>query len=194
MLRKSRRSAGSTIRMLGLRVSSDLPREQSGQALIEAALIFPLLVGLFLGVSEFCEGFTVSRRLEAAAGMAADLVARAQTVTADDLSGIKAMVDETLKPFPTSSLGLILTSVVADAGNVTIVGWSDARGSDVIPYATGSIISLPAGLTLPDTSVIVAEVKYSFRSTLSTLIVGSIPLKGKAYQRPRIALGVSKEN
>ena len=128
MLRKSRRSVDCTIRALRQRVSSDLPCEQSGQALIEAALIFPLLVGLFLGVSEFSEGFTVSRRLEAAAGTAADLVARAQAVTVDDLSGIKAMVDETIKPFPISTVGLILTSVVADTGNVAIVAWSDARG------------------------------------------------------------------
>jgi Flp pilus assembly protein TadG len=72
---------------------ADLPLQQSGQALIEAALIFPILLGLFLGVSEFSEAFTVSRRLQAAAHTTADLVARMQSVAAKDVDGIKAMLD-----------------------------------------------------------------------------------------------------
>src|SRR5262245_51446319 len=194
MLRKSRLSFRRAIQRLKERIFRDLPREQSGQALIEAALVFPLLIGLFLGVSEFSEAFTVSRRLETAAGTAADLVTRAQVVTTQDLNGIKAMVDEIMKPFPTSSLGLVLTSVIADQGNVALVAWSDAKGVGVSPHAIGAALSLPAGLTLPKASLIVAEVKYSFQSTLSTMIVGSVPLQAKAYLRPRLGLSVAKEN
>ncbi|NJO32505.1 MAG: pilus assembly protein [Rhodospirillales bacterium] len=184
----------SAIRRVGARVVKDLPREQSGQALIEAALIFPLLVGLFLGVSEFCEGFTVSRRVDAAAGTAADLVARQQMVTAADLNSIKAMVEETIKPFPIASVGLVVTSVIADKSNATTVAWSEAMGTGVSPYATGSTVSLPVGLTFPETSLIVAEVRYTFQSTLSTMLVGPIALGAKAYQRPRFAMSVAKQN
>jgi Flp pilus assembly protein TadG len=194
MSRNGRHSFRHAIRALKARIAGELPREQSGQALIEAALVFPLLLGLFLGVSEFSEAFTVSRRLEAAAGMAADFVARSQVVTTADLNGIKAMVDETIKPFPTASLGLVLTSVVADGAAVTLVAWSDAKGAGVSPHAAGGAISLPSGLMLPNTSLIVAEVKYGFSSTLSTMIVGSVPLGAKAYQRPRLGLAVAKEN
>jgi Flp pilus assembly protein TadG len=161
--------------------------------MVETALVFPILVGLFLGVSEFSEAFTVSRRLEVAAHTAADLVARAQTVTADDLTGIKAMIDETIKPFSTATVGLIVTSVVADTDNATTVAWSHAQGTGVSPYAAGSTISVPTGVTLPDTSVVFAEVKYSFKSTLSALIVGSVPLRAEAYQRPRYSSEVVKQ-
>jgi Flp pilus assembly protein TadG len=170
----------------------DLPRDDSGNALLEAALVFPILVGLFLGVSEFSEALTASRRLDAAAYTAADLVARSTAVTAADLTGVKAMVDETVKPFPLATLGLIVTSVVADDDNATTVAWSEALGAGVSPYGTGAAISLPAGLTLPKGSIVFAEVKYQFKSTLSTLLVGSVPLQAQAYQVPRYSSEVVK--
>ena len=167
-----------------------LARDRSGNALLEAALVFPILVSLFLGVSEFSEALTVSRRLDAAAYTAADLVARSQSVTAADLNGVKAMVDETVKPFPLATLGLIITSVVADDANATTVAWSTALGTGVSAYGIGAAISLPAGLTLPKGSIVFAEVKYQFKSTLSTLLVGSVPLKAQAYQVPRYSTQV----
>jgi Flp pilus assembly protein TadG len=172
----------------------DLPREQAGNALIEAALVFPILLGLFLGVSEFSEGFTASRRLQASAHTAADLVARMQTVTSQDLDGIKVMIDETIKPYSLETLGVVVTSVVADPQNpgTTLVAWSEARGTGVSAHAVGAALVLPAGLAPPNTSVILAEVKYSFRSTLSTMIVGPVPMQAQAYQRPRFALQVMK--
>jgi Flp pilus assembly protein TadG len=155
--------------------------------------VFPILVGLFLGVSEFSEALTVSRRLDVAAYMAADLVARQQSVTADDLNGVKAMIDEAVKPFPLASMGLVVTSVVADKDNATTVGWSEALGSGVTARTAGAAIVLPAGLTFPGSSIVFAEVSYQFKSTLSTMIVGFVPLKSQAYQVPRYSGQVAKK-
>lgn len=171
---------------------TSLARAQSGNALIEAALVFPILLGLFLGVSEFSEAFTVSRRLQGAAHTAADLVARMQTVTAQDLDGIKTMIDETMKPYSVASLGLIVTSVVADEDGTTTVEWSDTRGVAVSPHAVGAVLILPAGVAPPQASVIFAEAKYLFQSTLATMIVGTVPLHAQAYQRPRLVQKVLK--
>ena len=119
-------------------------KDGSGNALVEAVLAFPILIILFFGVSELCEGFTASRRVETAAYTAADLVARLQTVNSADLVALKAMIDETIKPLPVATVGLVLTSVLADGDNVTTVAWSDALGSGVTAYATGGPIDLPA--------------------------------------------------
>jgi Flp pilus assembly protein TadG len=155
--------------------------------------VFPILLGLFLGVSEFSEALTVSRRLDVAAYMAADLVARQQSVTADDLNGVKAMIDEAVKPFPLTGMGLVVTSVTADKDNVTTVAWSQALGTGASAHTAGAAIKLPDGLTFSNTAVVLAEVTYQFRSTLSTLIVGSVPLKSEAYQVPRYSAQVVKK-
>jgi Flp pilus assembly protein TadG len=171
----------------------DLARDQSGNILVEAALVFPILVALLLGVSEFSEAFTASRRVAAAAHAAADLVARSTSVTAGDLGGVKAMIDETVKPFPTAGLGLVITSVVADEDNDTTVVWSEALGTGVTAYGKGAAITVPAGLTFAKGSLVLAEIKYPFKSTLSGLIVGSVPLQAKAYQVPRYSTQVVKK-
>ncbi len=170
----------------------DLAYDQSGSIIVEAALVFPILIMLFLGVSEFSEAFTVSRRIDVAANTAADLVARMPSVTSGDLAGIKAMIDEGIKPFPVASLGVVITSVVADNDNATTVAWSEALGTGVTAHGTGAPITLPDGLTVAKGSLVLAEVTYQFKSTLSTLLVGSVPLQAKAFQLPRYSGKVTK--
>lgn len=165
--------------------------DQGGQALVEAAILLPILAGLFLGVSEFSEAFTVNRRLEAAANASSDLVARVQSVTTADLTGIKAMIDEMMRPYPTAPLGIVITSVVTDGNNVPQVDWSYAQGAGVSPRAKGSVPALPAGITEPNSSIVVGEVSYEFRSTLSRMI-GNFPMHTEAYFRPRASWKVEK--
>ena len=171
--------------------------DETGSALIEAALVFPILFILFFGVSELCEGFIASRRVEAAAFTAADLVARLQTVSSADVTALKSVVDETIKPFPVATVGLVVTSVVADQDNLITVAWSEARGPGVSADALGALgpaLSPAVGLTLPNSSVIVARVTYPFRSTFSTLIVGDVRLQAEAYQQPRFAQQIARSD
>src|SRR5262249_33740142 len=163
-----------------------------GNALVEAALVFPLLIILFFGVSELCEGFIAKRRVEAAAYMAADFIARLQAVNSTDLVALKAMIDETVRPLPVATVGLVVTSVIADAQNATTAAWSDALGPGVAPNTAGRTIAIPSGLPLPNTTLILAQVRYTFHSTLSTLIVGDIAMQAQAYQRPRSIVQVAR--
>jgi Flp pilus assembly protein TadG len=154
--------------------------------------VLPILASLFLGVSEFSEAFTVSRRLEAAAGTSADLVARLQSVSTAELNQIKPLLDEIIRPYATDSLGVVITSVIADDGNATMVAWSHAAGPGAAARTAGSAVSLPSGVAEAGKSIILAEVRYTFHSTLATLIVGGVPLSAEAYMRPRLGAEVAK--
>jgi len=178
-------------RALGLKARR-FARDSGGHAFLEAALVFPILISLFLGVSEFGEALTISRRMETAAGTGADLVARLRTVSTADLDQIKPMIDEMFKPYPTGSIGLVITSVVADQDNNTTVAWSYASGSGVAARADGSPVALPAGLTQPNSSIVLAEVSYTFSSTLAVLIVGDKPMAADSFMRPRLVAQVEK--
>jgi len=174
------------------RLARRLCSDERGSALVEAALVFPVLIVVFLGLSEYSEALTAKRRVETAAGTGADLVARLRTVSTADLAQIKPMLDEMIRPFPTATLGLVVTSVVADAENNTTVAWSYADGAGAAQHAEGAAVSLPAGLTEPGKSIIMAEVSYTFHSTLATLIVGDLPMAAEAYVKPRLAAQIEK--
>ncbi|NJO22457.1 MAG: pilus assembly protein [Sphingomonadales bacterium] len=174
------------------RVRRKIARDRSGQALVEAALVFPIFISLFLGISEFSEGFTLRRRLEAAANTSADLVARVRSLRTAELNAIKPMIDEIIKPFPNTTLSLVITSVVADETNTTRVAWSHAQGPGVSARAEGAAVVLPVGLTEPNTSIVFTEVRYVFRSTLGSMIIGNLPFQADAYMRPRLSGEVEK--
>ena len=59
------------------------------------------------------------------------------------MTALKSMIDETIKPLPVATVGLVVTGGVADQNNVTTVTWSDGLGSGVSAYAPGSSITLP---------------------------------------------------
>ena len=67
---------------------SDFLRSRRGSILIEAAIAFPVLVVILLGMVEFGVAFTVKRRNAQVASTAADLVAQVSCVTTSNLQDI----------------------------------------------------------------------------------------------------------
>ena len=51
---------------------------------------------------------------------------------------------------------------------------------------------LPVGLTEANSSIIFAEVNYTFRSTLAQMIVGDLSFAAEAYLRPRASAQVAR--
>ena len=161
-------------------------RRADGGAFIEAALVLPIGLLLFVGISEFAQGFTINRRLEAAAGTAADLVTRHQIINTADLVGIKNMLDEMVKPYPVDTFNVRVTSIQTDDTATSTVAWSFARGPGLSAHASGANITVPPGLVGPNSGIVLAEVSYAFTSSLSLLVPAGIPMRAESYFPPRI--------
>lgn len=171
-----------------------IARRSEGAALVEFTLIFPILIVMFLGLVEFGEAFSVSRKLTNGAGTVSDLVAQVPSVSATELNDIARVAEEIVRPYRTANLGLVITSVQADGDNATTVAWSYAHGTGATARAQGSAFALPTGLTEPNSSVIVAETVYQFTPTIGMFLTGTIELSGMAYFRPRVSRSVVFED
>jgi Flp pilus assembly protein TadG len=169
--------------------------DRRGVSAIEFALILPALVILYVGSVELGNALTISRRTEAVASTAADLTAQAKTVSTADLDDITSVAKRILDPYSTAPLRIVLTSVVADDQNNTKVDWSYATNGGS-PHAKNSVVSLPAGLTQADSSVIMAEVTYAFTPLLNLSFAnpGSFTMSRTFYLRPRKSLTVAKSD
>lgn len=166
-------------------------RDRRGVSTLEFAITLPVLVLIFLGMIEFGEVFTVDRRLTIVANSAADLVARTRTISDSDLSDIAGAVDEIVRPYPPAPLGLVVSSIVTDEDNNASVAWSWSDGATA--RTAGAAFTLPeAGLTEPNTSIIVAEVTYLFTPSVGLFLTGGTELEAAAYYRPRLAEAVEK--
>jgi Flp pilus assembly protein TadG len=168
-------------------------RDRRGVSTVEFALTLPVLLLIFLAMIEFGEVFTVDRRLTIVANSAADLVARTKTVSDSDLSDIANAVDEIVRPYPTATLGLVVSSIETDENNTPSVAWSWASGATA--RTSGEAFTLPdARLTEPNTSIILAEVSYQFSPSVGLFLTdGTTELEAAAYYRPRLADAVEKK-
>jgi Flp pilus assembly protein TadG len=157
--------------------------------MIEFALVFPIMLIMFIGLVEFGEAFSIDRKINNAASTVSDLVSQESSVNNAKLADMATVATELLKPYRAAPLVLRVTSVVADAQNRTTVAWTyPATGGPTV----GAAYVLPrAALTEANSSIIVAQTSYAFTPTLGYFI-GSITLTGNAYFRPRASRTVVK--
>lgn len=156
--------------------------DERGVSAIEFAMIAPVLIAFYMGMTEFCQGFMAQKRMGHVSAAVADLIAQEETVpaaTIDDIFDIGGLI---MKPFPTTTLHQRVSSVTR-TGGVDMVDWS--RGDGMEARAEGSTMTLPADLVEEGQSVIVAEVTYDYDSAADYLMPGLTRFAHTYYLRPR---------
>ncbi|MGE3625253.1 MAG: TadE/TadG family type IV pilus assembly protein [Hyphomicrobiales bacterium] len=167
-----------------------MARDERGVSAIEFAMVLPIMVALYVGAAEFSNALTIDRRVTAVASATADLIAQAEQVNSAELNDIFEAASAIMMPYSATPVKIKATSVVADENNDTRVDWSAAMHDT--PYAKNAAFPLPDGLTQPFTSVIVAEVEYTYLPPVGEHITGGIKLSDTFYLRPRRSLTVPK--
>ena len=156
--------------------------DERGVSAIEFAMLAPVLILFYMGMTEFCQGFMAQKRMGHVSAMVADLIAQEETVTpatVDDIFDIGGLI---MKPFPTATLNQRVSSVSRASGAAT-VDWS--RGDGMTARGVGSSMTLPADLIEDGESVIVAEVTYDYDSAADYLMPGLTRFSHTYYLRPR---------
>ncbi len=159
-----------------------LMSDEGGVSAIEFAMLAPILIAFYMGMTEFCQGFMAQKRMGHVSAMVADLVSQEETVTPatiDDVFNIGGLI---MKPFPTATLQQRVSSVTRTSG-VAKVDWS--RGNGMTARGKDSVIVLPASLIANGESVIVAEATYDYDSAADYLMPGLTRFSHTYYLRPR---------
>jgi Flp pilus assembly protein TadG len=171
--------------------------DERGVAAIEAAIVFPLLVLIFLGMVEMGQAFTVKRRVQSVASTTADLVAQSQSVTTSDLNDIASIGAQLMLPYSSTGLALTITSVAEDNQSKITVQWSCSwsnLSSSANCSATGAAYTgLPSGLLSPGQSVIIGQTVYPYKPAIGEFLTGGLTFTASTYYRPRLAAAVVKQ-
>ena len=159
-----------------------LAGDERGISAVEFALLAPVVIAFYLGMSEFCQGYMAQKRMGHASAMVADLVAQEElvdTATLDDIFDIGGLI---MKPFSTATLKQRVTSVTR-TGNQTKVDWS--RGDGMTALVKGAVVTMPADLLADGQSVIMSEATYDYDSPADYLMPGLTRFSHAYYLRPR---------
>lgn len=179
-------------------------RENRGVAAIEFALIAPIMIGLYLMLNETASGLRAARKVTMAARITSDLVTQLTNVVDTDRNDIFASLTPVMSPFNASLTSIRITSIRFDANGKGYVDWSEAQGAGFTanarcmttdpttpPNPLGTI-SIPAGLKVAGSSVVLAEVRHAYTPVMGYNITGTIQLNDQLYTRPRSGTHVTR--
>ena len=143
-------------------------RARDGVAAIEFALILPVMILMYLGLTELSIAYGTSRKLTLLSRSLADLTARTTKVSSDNITSIFAAATAILQPYSSTPASMVLTSVTVGLGfgNLPIgtVDWSCAKlasGATIAKRAKYSLYPVPAGFETAS-SFILAETTYKY--------------------------------
>ena len=161
-------------------------RDRRGVSAIEFALIAPVMLVIYFGLVELCQGYMANRRASHTASIVADLVAQADETSTKDLTSVFAIGKMIMRPFSSADLSIRVSSVTMDANGVARVDWS--RGNDKALTArvkNAPVSDLPAGLIERGESLILGETEFKYTSAFAQVVKQPIYFKRSYYLRPR---------
>ena len=168
-----------------------LQRDKRGMAATEFAMFAPVMLALYFGVTELSDALMAKSKVTQAVSAAADLVAQDAIVTSAEVSDIFSAVNMVMYPFEAADTQIVISSVLYESPGQGKVDWSVAQNSGA--RSKGSFVSVPTGLLSVGTSLIFAEIKYTYTSPAGELIYGTILMDDQFYLRPRKVSAVGRD-
>lgn len=159
-------------------------QDTHGVAILEFALIFPILLLLSFGGYATTEYILASRKAALACRTVADLASKYATISGSDMADILNASVLVIAPLPSAPLTVRLSEVSADStGTLFTVVWS--KGLKTGPYAVGSTYAVPADLHSPNAVFIVSEITYAFTPKINYGIAGPFTATARSLVPPR---------
>lgn len=171
---------------------SRLAHCESGIALLEFAMVLPVLLLLLFGTYEVHRYVTVNQKLETAAFQLLDMVTNTQSISATRLDGLMSSVNVMIAPYTSEDMRVIVTSIRQPDGGSPTTLWQRSlpAGSPGSTVSNGTGMPAHVPLTLVDRDqVITIEILFRYKSVLglevSDAFLDSESIYKLAISRPR---------
>jgi Flp pilus assembly protein TadG len=168
--------------------------DKSGVAIVEFALVLPIMCTLYLGCVAATIGVATDRKLTLLTHSLADLVAQDDTLTTTEMPDLFKAAKAVMRPYSVDPgiIGMRVSSVRINDSGAACVEWSVApTGATKLPargWGDPVTILIPSGLRTDNTYLIWSETEYTYTPIVGANIIGtSFELKGENFMRPRMA-------
>ena len=165
---------------------------QRGDAMVEFALIMPVLIALLVGTFEVSRLVKTQQKMERVAGMVGNLVARAESHTEENFQACFDAASQFAWPYDLFENGnVIVTSVVGqeEDENPTVL-WQQVSVDGITVESRigspGQAATLPGGLGIDEgQGLIVTEVYFDYAPRLAERMFPARRLYMRAFHSPR---------
>src|SRR5687767_15462859 len=100
-----------TLRRLALRLQHFVPSRE-GVAAVEFAMVLPVMVLMYLGMTEMTFGVNTDRKITLLSRTLADLTGRATSVSSTEMDTIFATATSVMSPYRSDQAKMVVSSIV----------------------------------------------------------------------------------
>ena len=166
-------------------------KSTGGTALVEFALILPILLMLVLGAFEMTRYIIIQQKISKTVSTMGDLVARSPSLASADITNMYAAVPHLMEPYSIGAKQVVILTNVSNNGSATKVNWQRKGGGTYVANskigAVGATAKLPAGFTLAvNEDTIISEIYYSYQPIVAPNIVAAQVIYRAKYYKPRL--------
>lgn len=176
---------GEKIKEFGRRLRDD----ESGVALAEAGLIFPLLMTMLLGTFDVGNAILANQKTIRASQVTADLITRDRAVSQTDIDESVEAGQLALQPFETESYGVDVVSIRFDEYAEPEIIWRETV--NMSPKA--SVLNDVESLADENSGVVVVTSQYRFEPIFAGFVVDEFLMEEVAFARGRRSATVNRE-
>lgn len=167
------------------RPAAPVTGDRRGVAVVEFALILPVMLLLYFGGVQLQDAIACDRKVSIATRALADLIGQNQsgTISAKEVLDSLNAATQVLVPFASGPSKLRISAIASDDYGRIIVQWS--QGLRMTPYRRGQQITAPTSTITPGTYVLLAEVDYAYSPPVRFGNIGPLTLGDQLFMVPR---------
>ncbi len=166
-----------------------------GIAAVEFALTLPLMLFVFVGITQVGQAVSISHRVTITARTITDLVTR-ETVSTGLVPATTIQTDlaasaQVIAPYPSTPLNVTVSEIKTDpnTGAATVV-WSQSWPNNQNALVANAPFTLPSSLSGKGIYVIYGKVTYSYTPILGYKIIQPMTLSDSLYLYPRTGTNI----
>lgn len=156
-------------------------RDEKGMAAVEAAMIFPILATLLVGMYDLGNGILANQKAIRASQVIADLVTRDMTINETGIDEAVNAGELALVPFSTATFGVDIVSIRFDDDALPQIVWRETRNMPEDPDVLNDV----SALAEENSGVVVVTVQYRFEPVFAGFVVDQFLMEEKAFARGR---------
>lgn len=169
-------------------------RDDGGMALVEFAMVLPVMMLLYLGGVAVTQGVMTNRKVVLLNHAIGDMITQVTDLTSDSATKTFGAAAAILAPYSSSSaiLSMRVSSVKISASGAACVEWSTSPTSGFARAAKSDVTSVvPSELRTANTWLIMPETQYKYTPIVGVDITGTINMQKTLFLRPRVSSRVT---
>ncbi len=164
-------------------------REDKAVAAIEAGLLFPILGAILCGMIDVGVGLVANQKILNASQTIADLLAREDDITDEEMQEAVIAGRLSLQPYTTATFGADVVGIrFLNAAMTPTEQWRDTFNMQ----PNFDVLAGSAGLGERDEGVIAVTVRYNYQPFFSHIILETVEMEEISYVRGRKGLFVTR--